>query len=428
MMIKKILLFLILFINLFVQQAFGGATEEVLKDTAKGAVVGGAVGAAKTEAVKKVVGEGMVKDIGDFFDTPPGILIMSGMATIYSNQLYSAAAEQEDEANRNIQKVDRLIQSYKDSWQGYCPNGREKLEEPDCYCYLDTGKQNLTRSNSEICQKLWNKNQYAFNSKLASYVGNSTINDPTGCVGLNGAFDEACKCRKLLNSKGQNACYKVTNIPLSNTIAPAIMANTGLKDIMALASNAVNGSPNLNKFNTASLGFKAVASDKFTQDLLSKVGGNIKGLVPVYIDNNNVGMFAGKVIGQKNLERIIASSKPSSLTSSGPNLNAKSSKIVNDLKRKNSLEFSGDGKGLNNKSGEKKAGMDLNFGDSGAGGNGGQVIDNFPEKTYKYKNSDITTNESLSIFEIISNRYVQSGLKRLFDDGSTEVSTTPEAK
>jgi len=431
-MFKKIVYIYSLFVFLQINDAFSGATGEVLQDTAKGAVVGGAVGAVKTEAAKAVIGKEWSEKIGNFFDSPPGILTMAGMATIYSNQLYTAAAEQEKEAKNNVAKVDKLIQSYKDSWQGYCPNGRDKLEEAECYCYLDSGKPNPGRSNSQTCQNLWNKNQYGFDAKAASYFGSGGNVDPVGCVGLNGAFDEACRCRKMLNSKGQNACMKVTNIPLSNSIAPAMLSNTGLKEVLSLVSNAASGNPNLDNFNTATLGFKAVASDKFNQNLLTKVGNQIKGLSPVLIDDNNVNNLASRVFGEKNLERIVASAKPSTLTSSSPALNAKSSKIVEELKKKNSLEFASDGKGLNNKPEEKKNGMDFNFSDSSGGGNAPLVLENAPEKNYKYKNSDITTNESLSLFEIISNRYVQSGLKRLFDDGSSVENENsnqgPEAK
>ena len=42
--------------------------------------------------------------------------------------------------------------------------------------------------------------------------------------------------------------------------------------------------------------------------------------------------------------------------------------------------------------------------------------DGLDEKEYKLKNSDVSTDKSASIFEIISNRYIQSGLKRLFED------------
>ena len=40
---------------------------------------------------------------------------------------------------------------------------------------------------------------------------------------------------------------------------------------------------------------------------------------------------------------------------------------------------------------------------------------------YDYKNSDINTDKSASIWNVISKRYNQSGLRRLFDDGSEKL-------
>lgn len=397
---------------------FAGATGEVLADTAKGAVVGGAVGYATTKVGQAAIegaAPGFTEEIGKFFDSPQGIVAMAGISTIYSTMLYNAAEEQEKAAENNIKKVDKIIKSYTDSWAAYCPNGRNKLEEPSCYCYLETGLENKSRSNSQICQDLWNKNKYTLDGAATDYRNATLVNDPVGCVAVDGQFDENCKCKKLVDAKGKNACMKAVSISIPSGFATALAGSTGLKDVMRVAANASNGNPNLNSFNNGAMGLKAIANDRLTSGLISKLGGGLGKGSPVYANENNVNSIAKSMFGEKAMLAAIANSKPLSDYSTSA-LNPKSNQILNEMKQKNSLEMVGSGNGLGNKKSNKKAGFELNFGDSGSSGSTQQVVQDFPEKNYKFKNSDIQTDKDASIFEIISNRYIQSGLKRLFEE------------
>ncbi len=410
-MIKYFLITLFCFFN----AVYAGATGDVLKDTAKGAVVGGAIGAVKTEVGKKVIGESMSKEIGNFFESPAGIATMAGISTIYSTTLYNAAAEQEEESKRNIAKIDKIIQSYKDSWQGFCPNGREKLEEPLCYCYLDNGKMNPNRTNSKICQDLWAKNSATLNTLSAGYLGLDQIKDPVGCVTVTNQFDETCRCRKLINSTGQNACKKTASISIPNGIATAMVKGTGVRDVLSFAANSTNGNPNFNSLSPTSLALKAVSGDNFTKSMISKLSGNLGGAKNVVLNEDNVLEFSKRVLGEKAIRQALANFPYGGSVTPSTSVSPKASELLNQVKKKNSLELEGSGKGLGSKGNEKKSGLDLNFADS-SGNSSGVIIDTPPEKTYKYKDADITKDESASIFEIISNRYIQSGLRRLFDD------------
>ena len=59
---------------------------------------------------------------------------------------------------------------------------------------------------------------------------------------------------------------------------------------------------------------------------------------------------------------------------------------------------------------KKKNGMDFNFDDSRRA----PKVENFMGKKYKIKNRDVVKNSGVSIWKVISNRYNQSGLRRLF--------------
>ncbi|MBC7428190.1 MAG: hypothetical protein H7336_06235 [Bacteriovorax sp.] len=416
MIIKKIL---ILIFNIFlINSAFAESTGAVLGNTAVGAAGGAATGYASTaagQAAIEKVSPGFTESIGKYFDSPQGIVLMAGISTVYSYILYNGAANQEKESKANIEKIDKIIKSYSDSWTAYCPHGRDKLEEPSCYCYSADGKQNATRTNSQTCIDLWNKNKYSIDGTAANYNLAKFVDDPAGCVALDGQFDEACKCRKLINAKGQNACLKSTSISLPTGMATAIGESTALREVMKTAVNAANGNPNLGALSTGSLGAKAIASDHLTKSLLSSFGNKLGKNPPVFANIDNVDALTKKIFGEKAMEAVIANSKPVG-TYASASMDPKSLKILQEVKAKNSLDFNGSGKGLGATK-EKKKGFDLNIGGESGGNSGGQVLGNFPEeKNYKFKNSDIVTDNTASIFEIISNRYIQSGLKRLFDD------------
>jgi hypothetical protein len=89
--------------------------------------------------------------------------------------------------------------------------------------------------------------------------------------------------------------------------------------------------------------------------------------------------------------------------------------LLKNAEQKSGLDLLGSGKGLGNKRTDGKE--SFNFVSDGSGNPNGAQTQNFPEtqKNYNFKNNDISKRDDTSIFEIISNRYVQSGLKRLFD-------------
>lgn len=412
-------LFLLLFIFILPSASFAGATGEVLGDTAKGAVVGGAVGAVQTKVGQAVIGKEMSQKLGDFFDSPPGILLVSGMATVYSGTLYNAAAEQEEEAEKNIKKIDRILAEFKDSYTFYCPGGREDLKVPECYCNLAKGGENPDRTKSKTCQDLWAKNKYKLDALAGNYNGVKSFVDPVGCLTVSGQFDENCKCKKFLNAKGDNACMKSVSVSIPGGISSAMIGGTGLKDVMQLAANAGNGNPMLNNFSNGSLGMKAVSTDNLKNQLISKSGAGGGGRAGfAFLNESNVGRLAKAIIGEKNIAAAIANSSGSAtnIGSSGP-VDPKANEFLKAAASKAGLDFSGSGRGLQNKKTENKDGAFNFMSDSTNAGAGAQMQD-FPEtqKNYNYKDSDITKNTDTSIFEIISNRYIQSGLKRLFEE------------
>lgn len=408
---KIIILF---FIFILTSTALAGATGEVLGDVAKGSAVGAAASFGGQKLASTVAPE-FTKDLGKFMGSPPGIMILAGIGGANSAILHSAAADQEKESTENIKKIERILASFKDSYANFCPNGREKLEEPSCYCYLDNGKQNTNRSNSQICQKLWEKNKYIYDTTAGNYAGNGIV-DPAGCLTVKGEFDENCNCKKLINSAGKNACMKTVSVNLANNaLGAAYLKESGFDKVMTNLAQTASGNPNLNTLNPFQLGMAIAKQGDLNNRLFENLqkDPNRKNWAK---NGSEIERHSRALFTKKNLDSLArVSGAPVLGASSSASLSPEQSKLLKDVQKKMGLELVG-GSGLNKGKDDKKGGGEFNFMDAPAGGGeGGQLVQNFPEKNYKYKNSDIVTDQGASIFEIISNRYVESGLRRLFE-------------
>lgn len=401
---KKIIPFILLIIFSFT---------EVMGQAAAPAAA--AAGSAATESAIPSMGK-----IQKMLSSPTGILIMAGIAGVNAGMLYKAAGDQEKESEENIKKIDKILTTFKDSYANYCPAGRNKLEDPKCYCYLDSGKQNTERSNSQICKDLWAKNNYKLDGTASDYSNLATITDPAGCMTTKGQFDEKCNCKKMVDSKGVNACMKSVAINMGdNGIGSAYLSNSGLDKVMKNAASTLSGNANIGNLSDKNLALAIAKQKAMNKAIFDKLTKNPENKLPKMDSDEDFLKLQKSIVSDSDLQKMGTTFGGGALASVSSGIDPKKDKVLSDVKNKLGLELSGSGKGLDAKKPAKKAGMDFNFAEDGAAGSSGQVVDSFPEKNYNYKNSDIVTDDGANIFEIISNRYIQSGLRRLFDDGNS---------
>jgi hypothetical protein len=192
--------------------------------------------------------------------------------------------------------------------------------------------------------------------------------------------------------------------------------STGLKDLLKWSANSAKGSPGLNALDAGSLAQKAVNAKKFSEQMISKLDPKKNGNIPL-ISESNVGKYASADLGEKNIVAGMNSRAMATDIAGSRSDNPAVESLLKQAQAKVGIELSG-GKGLNAKAEKKKSAFSLNLGNEPPVQGGGVNVQDFSgeEKNYKYKNSDIASDNGASIFEIISNRYVQSGLKRLFRD------------
>ena len=403
--------FIILLFSMNAQYSWAtGAAASVGAEVAKTQAVGAVQGQAAS-AVGEATGIG--DKIGELLDSPPGIMIVAGIGGINAMTLYKAAADQEKECDENIKKIDRIIASFKDSFSNFCPNGREKLEEPTCYCYLENGQKNTSRSNSQTCQQLWNKNQYVYDNTAGDYNANGAPVDPAGCLTIDGKFDENCQCKKLINSKGSNACLKTVSLPINNNgLGSAFVQASGVDKVMKNLAQTASGNSNLNSLTGRELGMAIARQGDLASRLWDKIASDPnKKMFPKINSNEQLLAYQKAAISPREMAAYSGGSALAAVDSSA--MSPAAAKIVEDVRKKSGIEMTG-GNGLGvKKAGNKKE--EFSFMDVGAGGGAGGVVSDFPEKNYKYKDADVSKDSGASIFEIISNRYVESGLRRLFE-------------
>lgn len=393
------------------------------------AVAGAAAGAAQNAVIKEgttaavdAAAPGLSEKIGNFLSSPPGIMAVSAIGTANSMILYKAAALQEEEAEENIKKIERVMATLRDTFSNFCPNGRERLEEPNCYCFLEGGKQNPNRSNSKICQDLFNKNKYFLNSTPGVYKALTAKIDPVGCVAVNGQFDEGCKCKKLVDNKGNNACMKSVGLNVSgNGLGAAFVSASGFDKVMSNLASTASGNSNIGNINDRLLGLAIAKQGDLSNALFDKLASDPnKKMFPKLDSNEDINKLQKALFSNTDMNKLGSTLGGSPLDVNPGSLSGEKAKLIQDIKKKVGIDSYGSGKGSQKGSDKNASGMNFNFLDSGSASNSGsgQVQDfgGANDQKYKYKNSDIVTDEGASLFEIISNRYIQSGLRRLFEE------------
>ena len=412
---------LIFFIFIIPQQIFAGAEGEVLQTTAVGTASNQALGSGASSAVEAAGGGEFAKKLGAYMGSPPGIMILASIGAANSAILKSAAEDQEKECDDNIKKIEKLMAVFKDSWIAYCPNGREALTEPNCYCYKEDGTKNPDRTKSQICIDLWAKNSYKLLATLGDYKGIATNVDPVGCVTVNGQFDEKCACKKFLNAKGDNSCMKSVGINVNgNQLGLGYLASSGFDKVTKALTSQTSGQSNLGSLSPGQLAAAIAKQKKINDALFTKIANDPdKKNFKLLLSDADIKKAQNSIFSKADLASAQGALGNSATAMVGENRPAGNlSDLLKDAEKKAGLDTLGSGRGLQNKKAETKEGINFNFaGDNAAGSAGGtQNFPEAPEKNYNFKNSDISKNSETSIFEIISNRYIQSGLKRLFEN------------
>ncbi len=346
------------------------------------------------------------------FKNPCVILFGGAVAATASLSVSSAAGQQEKEAEANVAQIKELKEKYIKSVASYCPNGRDSLSEPACYCYTADGKKNPNRQKSNTCIAYWNKYDGSYVSSTDASRAAPNRN-PSGCIYKDGKFDRECNCRKLKNNKGENACQSLKVSSGFGTSLGGLDVSEAL-DLVNQTSQGNAGTYSSSSANQSAITDKALAAvkkkveapfKKATGITLDQAANKFAKDLGRSGDNNNVAIFNGSPGEQfarlrptppSQFQETIASVE-SKLPAKGIIASRKTTRTRSKTKNSNRWKFD-----------DSTSSQVLSYG-KGAD----EATSN---KKYDLGDNDIIKDKSVSIFKVISHRYVQSGLKKLFSE------------
>lgn len=342
---------------------------------------------------------------------PLGRAAIAGLLAAWTMIMRGHAAKQQSASKKRAE----LLRKMKDEFASaggaiYACKSEDRNDpaNPNCYCYTPENQRNNNRSNSQVCQKLWagkSLNPTDYNKLASNSLGKV-------CINSQNQADASCAC------KSNNSCMKVKINGLSGI-------NPGTMSLLSSSIDPVNkiadGSIDAGNIDAASLDNQAAKllalkdklenskgaeafkknKDKETLDITNKLNSAGAGISPNAVLGNTDSGFPSNpgqaaLALEKELDDAVVPTAPSQGTVGGPGEGAPNE----------NLEF-----GLNQ---DQLAAQDA------------QVAEVMKENL-DFGGNDINPGSTTNLFEVLSNRYQRSGMRRLFDEkGTTEAE--PAAK
>ncbi|MBT3980359.1 MAG: hypothetical protein HOE90_03350 [Bacteriovoracaceae bacterium] len=315
-----------------------------------------------------------------------------------------------------VEKRRQLIEDMKNNFMRSVATGckfRDDPSEPQCYCYTDTGGVNAERYQTPTCNSYLSELGFGAASSYENVTGAGTL----GCMTNAASYDANCQCKNYKNSAGDTACHSVKNADLSMAFG-----NADWLSYLANTSNGLtSGTLGAADIDSGQIGQTAKRMKKLSDKLTDKLNKTLasNGQKPMDRDGLIRGMIGAQIRNAKRAIGSNPSSNPlfanaSSLLPS--DVNKKMADKIKAIDRKATSKL---GYSTNKGKGSKKKGSGFSFGNFNMGsskGKKGKVLTGLMKKNFKYKNADINKNPDTPIWKILTNRYHQSGLPRLFSE------------
>lgn len=333
-------------------------------------------------------------------NTPMARAAISGVLAGMSAMMWMHANKQARIAGNRAEYLRKLKQDFNDSLGAISCSAEERNlpSNANCYCYTEGGQRNSARGNSQVCQQLWSGQSIA---KAGDYNTLDFSNQKV-CISSSGSADETCAC------KASKSCLNAIPSVSGNLGVGAIsVASNGLKPVNDLANGNV-GAGNIN--GAAILQGAARLLDK-KNELAKKAG----------IDPKKSEKLA------RDFEKDIMTSAGGATLPSRSASNLPLNMSPSDAARALEKELNNEGRSFENIGGapalaqpgskavEDDGGFKFENPEQPAGPTDADKLAEVMKEDYNYNNNDITKSDS-NIFNILSNRYQRSGMRRLFDE------------
>jgi len=360
-------------------------------------------------------GSGMFDSVKKLIKLPVTRAVLGGLLAYNSKKTADHAGELADEANKRIKFLETLEADFTNSGGAgfqYCSaEDRKLISKPSCFCYNEDNSKNTNRGDAVVCQQQWAKAESLGKpTKYGVDYGQNDGGSLKGCVTDGGSDDPECKCLKKVDSRGDDNCFK-----LSGKLKLGNLGNIqGLKEMMKDTAGLTSG-----KASTGDLNAKSA------ENLALKINDKIESLksdpklLPTLNKISDLKEKLNRQMGsriQKGLNSGALSSpfKGNFLTTSDLNNPADLiKKTDDDIKAMDSNMQTG--QNLSQSSTKKDDPFDFDL-DTSIGGKDIIIDDELASINKKEFNfNDVNSNKEHNLFQIITNRYYQSGLKKIFE-------------
>lgn len=344
----------------------------------------------------------------DFMLSSWGRVIVGGVLGTTTFFLARHAGKVEEEANVRKEKLLQLKQEFNvaaSSIDTCKSEDRENPGKPNCYCYTPENQRNPNRYNSQVCSQLWAGANVNF-KKSPNYSSNQKV-----CLTKSYDPDPLCSCQKTAS------CLKANLGNMQGVNAGTFsMLNSGLAPINSLTS----GEASLGQLGNTNPGGTAIRMLSAVDKLVaSKPMAPHKGLIDKGVKELTTSMNkAAAQIPQQSLASLGGSALPTSAKDAARMLEKEFTPPTSPT------TVNGNQGTIVTPTGSEEKFPDFGVSDDPAGQQESQVAE-VMGKNLDYGGTDINNTPGANIFEVLTNRYQKSGMRRLFDENDTTPAEAP---
>lgn len=342
--------------------------------------------------------------------TPTGRAIFSGVMAGMTLLMSQHAGSQAEASQKRADLLRKMAAEFNDAAGAVnaCRSeDRSDPGKPTCYCYTPENQRNNNRGNSAVCQKLW----AGLSLKPTNYLAGTQSGKV--CISNSNKADPTCACKQT------KSCMKVGMSGIQGL-------NAGTMSMLGQSLAPVNGIAN-GSIDAANLNGAALANQAAKMaDLVKKIEGS-KGMEAY---KKNKGKLEAKL--RSDLARGAASLPANSMLGggSGSNMpsNPKDAALMLEKELDQPLPTGVAGNDQIMAPGNSASEPALEFGMTAdqLAEQEGQIAE-VMNQNLDYGGNDINQGSKTNIFDVLSNRYQRSGMRRLFDEkGTTEAEKPAE--
>lgn len=339
--------------------------------------------------------------------TPTGRLIFNGVLGGWMG-IMTAHMSRQERISKERAELLRNLKAEFNSQIGIATctsTDRNDPAKPNCYCFNSDNRLNPARSNSRICNMEFMKLKFDLQG---------LANSPKVCVDQNFGVDKSCSCRQRKGPDGKNTCMKVNSNFNVAGMNPGTFRMIG--SAVGPANDIMNGNASVGSLDAGAIGSNAARIKAIADQSLGKNKAASKHAKA--LEKSLLNATRGLQVGGAGF------SQGASLTGMTPK--QASAALAKELEKKED-------------EGVQKAGLS-------SGVAGAQTpVEEQPEfglteeqlaaqetevaevlsKDMDLGNNDINNSSSTNIFDVLSNRYQRSGMRRLFDESGKTKSDAP---